>query len=70
MDRLKQSLEAFDDVIFKLEDSQAAHREGLKKQTELLKDSRSREANVLAMAQKVAARLDQAIEHVERIVRN
>jgi len=69
MERLKQSLEAFDDVVFKLEDSQVAQREALKKHADLLKESRSREANVLATAQKLATRLDQAIEHVERVLR-
>jgi hypothetical protein len=73
MERLKQNLEALDEAIFLLEDriglGFAAQRETAKKHTDLLKESRSREAGVLATAQKVAARLDQTIEHVERVLR-
>jgi hypothetical protein len=73
MERLKQTLEALDEAIFTLEDriglNISTQRETGKKNTELLKESRAREAGVLATAQKVAARLDQAIEHVERVLR-
>jgi hypothetical protein len=73
MERLKQNLEALDEAIFVLEDriglNHSAQRDAEKKQTDILKESRAREANVLAVAQKVAARLDQTIEHVERVLR-
>ncbi len=74
MQRLKTALEQLDEMISALEDriglDAAARQDALKKQSEQLKLSRAREANVLAVAQKVATRLDQTIEHVERIVRN
>lgn len=73
MDRLKQNLEALDEALFTLEDrigfSHLNQRESVKKQTDLLKESRSREAKVLATAQKVAARLDQTIENLENALR-
>lgn len=74
MDRLKSALEALDDVITDLEEQvridNLARRDASKKQAELLKLSRSREAQVLATAQKVASRLDQAIGNVEGILRH
>jgi len=74
MKRLKDMLEALDETISDLEDKvgieNSMRRELFKKQTELLKLSRSREAGVLAVAQKVASRLDQTIQHVENIVRH
>ena len=74
MKRLKDMLEALDDSISDLEDKvggDALIRQELhKKQSELLKLSRTREANVLAVAQKVASRLDQTIQHVENIIRH
>lgn len=74
MERLKDSLEALDEVITELAEKiglDSGERQAfLKKQTDLLKQSRAREANVLAVAQKVAARLDQAIEHVEHVLRD
>ena len=52
MDRLKQNLEALDEAIFSLEDrfalTHATQREAAKKQIDLLKESRAREAKVLA----------------------
>ena len=73
MERLKQNLEALDEAIFVLEDrvglSHNVQREAGKKHADLLKESRTREAGVLAAAQKIASRLDQAIEHVERVLR-
>ncbi len=74
MQRLKDALEALDDIISDLEDK-VSHENGgrqelTKKQVETLKLSRTREANVLAMAQKVASRLDQAIQHVEHVLRD
>lgn len=74
MDRLKNSLEALDETIFELEHKvgieKTSFRETVKKQTEIVKQIRTREANLMAVTQKVAARLDQAIEHVERIIRH
>lgn len=74
MDRLKNSLEALDETIFELEHKvgieKSSFRETVKKQTEIVKQIRTREASLMAVTQKVAARLDQAIEHVERIIRH
>ncbi len=74
MKRLKDMLEALDEAISDLEDKVGIENQrrfdAQKKQTELLKLSRTREANVLAIAQKVATRLDQTIQHVENIVRH
>lgn len=74
MDKLRQALEALDEAIFSLEDrlaQDAGHRrDTIKRQSEIFKQSRAREAEILATTQKVAARLDHTIEHVERILRN
>lgn len=74
MERLKYSLEELDEAISDLEDKigldNGARQNSLKKHMELLKQSRAREANVLAVAQKVAARLDHAIHHVEQVLRD
>jgi len=72
MERLKQALEDLDEALFALEDKiafdAANRRETLKKQNEIFKNSRQREVEILATTQKVAARLDHTIEHVERIL--
>ncbi|MDX2028455.1 MAG: hypothetical protein SFW62_07450 [Alphaproteobacteria bacterium] len=74
MERLKQKLEELDETIFSLEDkiglSNGTQRDSLKEQTRLLKESRAREAGTLAIAQKAASRLDQAIQHLEGILRH
>lgn len=74
MERLKQVLEDLDEALFALEDKVAAdlaaRRAEVKRQIGLVKKSRTREVELLASAQKVAARLDEAIEHVERIARH
>lgn len=74
MQRLRDSLEALDEMISKLERdvglATAAHQAEIKKQSDLLKASRAREAAALAAAQKVAARLDLTIDHVERVLRD
>lgn len=74
MQRLREALELLDEGISDLEDKigfdSLSRSDSLKKQNELLKMSRAREASVLAVAQKVASRLDQAIEHVENILRH
>ena len=74
MERLKSSLEDLDETISELEDkiglTAGAQQDSLRKQGELLRQARTREATVLATAQKVAARLDQTINHVEQILRD
>ena len=74
VDRIKTALEALDEVISELEDKigfdKNGRRDELKKVADSIKQSRSREAALLANAQKVASRLDQAIEHVESILRH
>jgi hypothetical protein len=72
MERLKQALEDLDEAIFALEDRLSAdsvnRRETLKRQSEIFKQGRAREAEILSVTQKVAARLDHTIEHIERIL--
>jgi hypothetical protein len=72
MERLKQALEDLDEALFALEDKFALdttnRRETARRQADASKQSHGREVEVLAMTQKVATRLDQAIEHVERII--
>ena len=72
MERLKQALEDLDEAIFALEDrlvlETSARRDAAKKQADMVKQARAREAEVLAMSQKLAARLDHTIEHVERVL--
>ena len=72
MERLKQALEDLDEAIFALEDrlvlDASAHRDAAKKQADMVKQARAREAEVLAMSQKLAARIDDTIEHVERVL--
>ncbi|MER2520779.1 MAG: hypothetical protein ABTQ34_08865 [Bdellovibrionales bacterium] len=72
MQRLKNALEALDEALYVLDDQvgidRGSRQENFKKHMELLKQVRAREANILAVAQKVASRLDQTIEHVEGIL--
>lgn len=72
MERLKQALEDLDEAIFTLEDKVSLdavnRRETIKRQNDIFKQGRAREAEILAVTQKVAARLDHTIEHVERIL--
>jgi len=74
MKRLKTALEDLDEEISILEDrvgvDNGERQTALKKQAEMLKQSRTREAGVLAVAQKVAARLDKAIQHAEHVLRD
>jgi hypothetical protein len=74
MKRLTTALENLDEEISTLEDKigldGTAHQTQQKKLAEQLKQSRTHEAAVLAIAQKVAARLDKTIEHVERVLRD
>jgi hypothetical protein len=72
MQRLRQALEDLDAMISELEDriglQVAVQRESSKKMIDHVKTSRAREAGAMALAQKVAARLDQSICHVEEIL--
>lgn len=73
MEQLKTALEQLDETITDLEAKvgvDAENREAShKKMEELIKQSRVREGNVMATAQKVALRLDQTIEQVEKILK-
>ena len=73
MQRLKQKLEELDEILFTLEDKvgldTSTRRDTNKKQSEIFKQIRTREAGALALVQKVASRLDQTIDHVENILR-
>lgn len=74
MNRLKSALERLDEMITTLEDKvgvdSSSRQENQKKQAEILKASRAREAGALAVAQKIAARLDHTIQHVERVLKD
>ncbi len=74
MQRLQASLALLDQQINALEQTievrQDNVRQQMQQQTEALKTSRAREANALALAQKIAARLDRAIERVEHVLRD
>lgn len=74
MERLKNALEKLDETISDLEDrvglDAAQRKKNQKKQAEILKLSRAREANILAVAQKVGLRLDQTIDHIENVLKN
>jgi hypothetical protein len=73
MKRLKTALERLDETISDLEDKVGMdarlRAESQKKMADIMKQSRAREASVLAVAQKVALRLDQTIEHVEKTLK-
>lgn len=74
MERLKIAMEDLDEAISVLEEKvgidrvqrQDTHRKAM----EALKTSKAREAQILSISQKVAARLDSAIEHVEHILKH
>jgi len=74
MKRLKTALEDLDEEISVLQDKigldNGNRAENSKKQAELMKQTRTREAGVLAVAQKVAARLEKTIQHVEQVLRD
>lgn len=73
MKKLKVALEKLDESISVLEDKIgldiATRNESQKKLNEILKQGKAREANVMAVAQKIALRLDQTIDHVEKILK-
>lgn len=72
MRQLKSALESLDEDISVLEDriglDSDARREQRKRQEETLKAAKAREASVMAVAQRVASRLDWTISRVERIL--
>ena len=74
MKRLKTALEDLDEEISVLQDKigldNGTRADMTKKQSELIKQTRTREAAVLAVAQKVATRLEQTIQHVEQVLRD
>jgi len=74
MKRLKTALEDLDEEISVLQDKigleNGTRAETIKKQSDLIKQTRAREATVLAVAQKVATRLEQTIQHVEQVLRD
>lgn len=73
MKRLKTALEKLDETISDLEDKIGQdtidRAESHKKLADIMKQGRTREANIMAAAQKVALRLDQTIGHVEKILK-
>lgn len=73
MKRLKTALEKLDETISDLEDRIGLdvinRAESQRKLAEIMKQGKAREAGVLAVAQKVALRLDQTIDHVEKILK-
>jgi hypothetical protein len=74
MQRLPSALAALDQRIAELEENLLVrddqYRDHVQRQQDALRHSRAREANALALAQKVAARLDQAIARVEHVLRD
>lgn len=74
MQRLKEVLEQLDEEITALEEKigVTTHQqlESRRRYEDLLKQSRGREAAVLAVAQKVASRLDRTIAQVEQVLRD
>lgn len=74
MNRLKTALEKLDVTISDLEDKvgidAVTRAEAQRKHNEWMRQSRARETSVMAVAQKVALRLDQTIEHVEKVLKS
>jgi hypothetical protein len=72
MQRMKEALEALDQIITELEDrievEALAKRAKMKEQNDAIKAARAREASAIAVAQKVAARLDHTIGRVENVL--
>lgn len=73
MKRLKAALEQLDEAISTLEDKVGAdlstRAESQRKIADILKQGKAREAGLMAVTQKVALRLDQTIEQVEKILK-
>jgi hypothetical protein len=74
MQRIPPALAALNQRLAMLEDTLTVRHEQVQhqvqQQQEALRHSRAREANALALAQKVAARLDHAIARVECVLRD
>lgn len=74
MQRLKAALELLDHEISaleaRLEMANFQRAEAMRKQTEIVRISKSREAKTAASSQKVAARLDKTINAVEDLLRD
>jgi len=74
MQRLPTALAVLDQRLSELEGTLVARQghfqQQLSQQSEALRHSRAREANALALAQKIAARLDHAIARVEHVLRD
>ncbi len=74
MQRIPSALAAIDERISDLEETLAVRQDNmrhqLQQQHDALRHSRAREANAVALAQKIAARLDHAIARVEHVLRD
>lgn len=74
MKRLRSALEDLHSDLEQLSEQQKAKQtefeRELAKQAEGLKVSRAREANAMALAQKIATKIDYTIERVERLLAN
>ena len=74
MQRLPNALAALDEHISALEETLVVRQDNIRQQIQhqhdALRHSRAREANAVALAQKIAARLDQAIARVEHVLRD
>jgi transcriptional regulatory protein LevR len=74
MQRLPQALSALSEHLAALELSLEDRHQQVSQETDLqreaLQQSRAREANALALSQKVAARLDHAIARIEHILKD
>jgi len=73
MERLKAALEELDETITYIEEKVGVDAEkraqSQKKIADILKQGKAREAAIMGTAQKVALRLDQTIEQVEKILK-
>lgn len=74
MKRLRSALEDLHSDLEQLSEQQKIKQREfereLAKQAEGLKVSRAREANAMALAQKIATKIDYTIERVERLLAN
>ena len=74
MQRIPAALAIIDQRISNLEETLVVRQEQIRHQAQqqhdALRHSRAREANALALAQKIAARLDHAIARVEHVLRD
>ncbi|MCL2474399.1 MAG: hypothetical protein FWF23_05840 [Alphaproteobacteria bacterium] len=74
MQKLKKALEELDEVLFSLEDKVALEVESYigfrRRYDDMVRTIRQKEADFAATTKSISARLDNTIEHVERILRN